>query len=306
MNLREDTYIRDVLLAMYDRGLIDEEDLLKETGRDYESVIETKKRNKKNAELFYPPEQPFQGGQVAPNGGKPSGQPQKTMKKRETSPEQNSGKPPKSKANTAIAYSRQLEEEYETELLEYYLSIKNSIANMIEDKKDQDPNVLDAFLVGALIGMFVGIGHIGDDYIERTYNYEMTNITPNFDVMKSNRVKSELKQWNNSYVNKLAYDIKEDIMANINKGLPTNVAINKAFNSNQYRVSAMSEAVILDSTRQAKINANEFIGMATAIWRAHLDDKTCSICRGLDGNTFNINEIPARPHAHCRCELDFN
>ncbi|MER2007919.1 MAG: hypothetical protein ABS939_10780, partial [Psychrobacillus sp.] len=98
MNLREDNYIRDVLLAMYDRGLIDEEDLLKETGRDYESVLQMKKRNKKNSELFLPPEQPFQGGQTGPNDGKPTGPNENKMKDRDSSPEQNSGNTPKSKA----------------------------------------------------------------------------------------------------------------------------------------------------------------------------------------------------------------
>jgi hypothetical protein len=304
MNLREDNYIRDVLLAMYDRGLIDEEDILKETGRDYESIIETKKRNEKNSKLFLPPEQPFQGGQTGPNGGKPSGQPQKPMKQRDVSPEQNSGNPPKSKANKSIAYSQQLEEEYETELVEFYNSIKADISKLAEENKDN--SLLEAILLGALIGMFKSLSHLGDRYIDDAYNSEIVMHSNNIDVSKSNKVKNDLKNWNNSYVVKLANDIRNDIINNISKDLPVNIAVNKAFNSNAYRIPAMAEAVILDSTRQAKIQGNEFLGMQTATWRAHLDDRTCSTCRGLDGKTFNINGIPPRPHAHCRCDLDFN
>jgi hypothetical protein len=306
MNLREDNYIRDVLLAMYDRGLLDEEDILKETGRDYESIVETKKRNKKNEELFYPPAQPFQGNQTGTNDGKPNGPNKNPMKQRTTSPEQNSGNPPKSKANLAIAYSKQLEEEYETELVDYYNSIKADIVKLVEDNKDKDHTLLEILLAGALLGMFKSFSHIGDKYIDDAYNSEISYYTSDIDVNKTNSIKNQLKQWNNSYVQKLANDIKNGIIKNISNELPINIAVNKAFNSNAYRVPAMSEAIILDSTRQAKIQGNEFLGNNTATWRAHLDDMTCATCRGLDGQSFNINDIPPRPHAHCRCELDFN
>lgn len=304
MNLREDNYIRDVLLAMYDRGLIDEEDILKETGRDYESIIEMKKRNKKNSDLFLPPEQPFQGGQTGPNEGKPNGPNEKSMKDRDSSPEQNSGEPPKSKASKAIAYKDTLEEEYETELVEYYNSIKADIIELAETNKDN--GALEAILLGALIGLFKSLSYIGDRYIEDAYNHEIAIHSSNIDIVKTNKIKSDLKQWNNSYVVKLATDIKDNIISNMSKELPIDVSINKAFKSNAYRLSAMSEAVILDSTRQAKIQGNEFQGRMTATWRAHLDDMTCGTCRGLDGKTFSISEIPPRPHAHCRCDLDFN
>jgi hypothetical protein len=304
MNLREDNYIRDVLLAMYDRGLIDEEDLLKETGRDYDTVIQTKKRNEKNKELFYPPEQPFQGGQTGTNEGKPHKPNENQYTKRRTTPEQNSGNPPKSKANRAIAYSQQLEEEYETELVEYYNSIKADVVQLAEE--NQDNGLLEAMLLGALIGLFKSLSHIGDRYIDEAFNSEIVMHSTNIDVTKANKVKSDLKNWNNSYVVKLASDIKSEILNNMSKDLPVDIAVNKAFQSNAYRISAMSEAVILDSTRQAKIQGNDFAGRRTATWRAHLDEKTCGTCRGLDGRTFNINEIPPRPHSYCRCDLDFN
>jgi hypothetical protein len=154
--------------------------------------------------------------------------------------------------------------------------------------------------------MFKSFSHIGDKYIDDAYNSEISYYTSDIDVNKTNSIKNQLKQWNNSYVQKLANDIKNGIIKNISNELPINIAVNKAFNSNAYRVPAMSEAIILDSTRQAKIQGNEFLGNNTATWRAHLDDMTCATCRGLDGQSFNINDIPPRPHAHCRCELDFN
>jgi SPP1 gp7 family putative phage head morphogenesis protein len=307
MNLREDTYVSTVLLPMYDRGLLDEEDVLSETGHDYESIIETKKRNKKNSSLFLPPEQPFQGGNSSPNNGKPkSGAPQKPMKQRAPVTEKNKGNPPKSQAYFAMAYYKKIQEDYETELADSYNSIKNKVAQLVEQHKHKDPSALDSFLVGALIGLFASISSTSDKYIDDIYDSEIASLTDEFDNNKANEVKHSLKEWNESYVNKLAYDIKDNIIQNIDSGLDIKVAVNKAFLSNMYRVSTMSQSVAQDTYRQAKIQGNVSMGMSNATWVAHIDDRTCSTCTGLHGQTFNINDVPPRPHPNCRCDLDFN
>ena len=307
MNLREDTYVSTVLLPMYDRGLLDEEDILSETGHDYRSIIETKKRNTKNSKLFLPPEQPFQGGNSSPNNGKPkSGAPQKPMKERTPIKEKDKGNVPKSQADYAMAYSQNIREDYENELADSYNSIRNKVSHLIDENKNKQPSVLDAFLVGALIGLFASMSSTSDKYIDDIYDNEISSLTDNIDHNKASKIKQSLKDWNDSYVHKLAYDIKDEIIANIESGLPTNVAVNKAFSSNMYRVSTMSESVAFDTYRQAKIQGNIFQGMSKATWVAHMDNRCCSTCTGLHGQTFNINDVPPRPHPNCRCDLDFN
>lgn len=307
MNLREDTYVSTVLLPMYDRGLIDEEDVLSETGHDYRSIIETKKRNEKNSKLFLPPEQPFQGGNSAPNVGKPKdGTPQKPMKDRAPVKEKDKGNVPKSQANLSTAYSNKVVEDYETELADSYNSIRSKVSHLVEQNKNKQPSVLDAFLVGALIGLFSSMSSTSYKYIDDIYDTEIASFSSNIDNNKASQIKQSLKDWNDSYVHKLAYDIKDDIIKNIEKGHEINVAVNKAFASNMYRVSTMSESVAFDTYRQAKIQGNIFKGMSKATWVAHIDDRCCSTCTGLDGHTFNVNDVPPRPHPNCRCDLDFN
>lgn len=307
MNLREDTYVSTVLLPMYDRGLLDEEDVISETGHDYLSIVETKKRNEKNSKLFLPPEQPFQGGQTGPNNGKPKdGAPQKPMKERTPVKEKDKGNTPKVKADYAMAYSTHIQEDYENELADSYNSIRHKVSHLIDNNKDKQPSVLDAFLVGALIGLFASMSSTSDKYIDDIYDNEIASLTDNIDNNKASKVKQSLKDWNDSYVHKLAYDIKDEIVANIESGLPTNVAVNKAFSGNMYRVKTMSESVAFDTFRQAKIQGNIFKGMSKATWVAHMDDRCCSTCTGLDGQSFDINDVPPRPHPNCRCDLDFN
>lgn len=44
-------------------------------------------------------------------------------------------------------------------------------------------------------------------------------------------------------------------------------------------------------------------GLKKVEWVAELDKKTCSKCRDLNGQIFNIDEVPPKQHYHCRCYL---
>lgn len=302
MNLREDTYIRDVLLAMYDRGLLDEEDILTETGRDYQAIIETKKRNKSNSELFLPPEQPFQGGQTGNNSGRPGGS-GGNYSKRKTGPIQNNGNPPKPKSSKATASYKNLEEAYEIELMQQYNFIQSEIINTLEGNKDKDNTVLEILITATILSLFKTMGQIGKKTILDAFDSELNNY---FSGSGGTELKNELAAWNDSYVSKLANDVKSDIIAKIQSGVSVEDSVRASFGSNQYRVTLISQAGILESTRQAKIYGNQLAGAQTATWVAVIDDNTCNTCRGLHGKQFNISNIPPRPHSGCRCDLHFN
>lgn len=42
-------------------------------------------------------------------------------------------------------------------------------------------------------------------------------------------------------------------------------------------------------------------GVKRVRWRTEHDDKVCEVCRGLDGEIFDIDKIPTKPHPNCRC-----
>lgn len=304
MNLRQDTYVRDVLLAMYDRGLIDEEDLLTETGRDYTTVVEMKKRNDKNKKLFYPPAQPFQGGNSGPNGGgRPSGS-GGNYPTRKTGPSQNDGKAPKPKSSKATASYNRLEEDYEGELTEIYKSIQSDIKGLVEQNKNIDEQLMEGMILATIMAMFKSLQNVGEKYIGEAMDEEFSG----YDVQVSSvdQLRNDLLQWNNSYVNKLAHDIKDKIVSSIKRGLEPDEAVNYAFSTNAYRVTLIAQMGIVESVRQARIEANRSVGNTQATWVAHLDERTCGTCAGLNGHQFPIGEVPPRPHANCRCDLDFS
>ena len=38
-------------------------------------------------------------------------------------------------------------------------------------------------------------------------------------------------------------------------------------------------------------------------WVASAGDRTCPICEDLNGKTFDIDNVPKRPHKDCRCAI---
>jgi hypothetical protein len=307
MNLREDTYIQDVLLAMYDRGLIDAEDVLTETGRDYESIVDMKKRNDKNADAFLPPEQPFQGGNTAPNAGRPSGTGGK-YSKRKTSPSQNDGKAPKAKTSKATATTAlydTVQEDYEQEIQDYYDIAQSEIKNVIAENKDKDSDTLKVIVLATLMSLFKTMSKVGDKNIDNIFNQTVTEFYSNTSNERLQQARSELRSWNSSYVMKLANDIREDINAGLLNG-NIDVALSNAFDSNRYRVKLIAESGVIESIRQASIQGNYLAGNSTAVWITAMDDRVCNTCKGLHGQQFNIDDVPPRPHSSCRCSLEFN
>jgi uncharacterized membrane protein YgcG len=304
MNLREDTYIRDVLLAMYDRGLIDEEDILTEIGRDYQSIIDQKKRNKKNSSLFFPPEQPFQGGQTAPKNGRPTGQPAKKMPNRKPTPEKNSGKAPKVRKATASIES--YEEDYANELISQYASIEADIVAMLNQNEGEDERTRKVIVTAALLSLFRSLASIGHRYIASMFDEELLRYSESTNIANAIVTKADLIEWNNSYVTKLAHDIQNGISEAVDSGTSIDDAVASAFKSNKYRIALISQSGAIESIRKASIIGNEVAGSIEATWVAHLDDNTCSTCRGLHGRSFALADIPERPHANCRCSLEFN
>lgn len=63
------------------------------------------------------------------------------------------------------------------------------------------------------------------------------------------------------------------------------------------------EEVSVDMEREVVIKQAEKAGYKKMRWDAVGDEKTCKECRKLNGQIFNIADIPPRPHYGCRCIL---
>ena len=43
------------------------------------------------------------------------------------------------------------------------------------------------------------------------------------------------------------------------------------------------------------------VGVEKVVWKAEQDHKTCGVCNELDGQMFNLNDLPPKQHYNCRC-----
>jgi len=59
----------------------------------------------------------------------------------------------------------------------------------------------------------------------------------------------------------------------------------------------------INMTDYAMVQAFEDAGVTTVQWVAQMDERVCSECSELDGQVFQIDELPRKPHINCRCNL---
>ena len=75
--------------------------------------------------------------------------------------------------------------------------------------------------------------------------------------------------------------------------------IDKALRLWTLQVSAYADRSVLDGTREGYREA----GVTKIMWIAQEDEKVCTTCEHLNGQVFDIDELPSRPHFHCRCTI---
>ena len=86
MNLVDDNSIKELILAFYDRGLLDPDTAITESARDFQGILQRKKNLKASGDdlLFVPPKLPYSDNKTDPNGGSPdNGRPKKKSVKKE-------------------------------------------------------------------------------------------------------------------------------------------------------------------------------------------------------------------------------
>ena len=65
--------------------------------------------------------------------------------------------------------------------------------------------------------------------------------------------------------------------------------------------SVMIGQMAVDVTDEATLTAYRLNNVAFVKWVSENDSRRCEHCKDMDGEIFPINEIPPKPHPHCRC-----
>lgn len=293
LSLREDSFIKNIILAMYDRGLLSGETVLTDTG--YKVDVE-KERLKGEKKIFgQPPTLPFSGTQPGPkNQGRPSSPGDNNYTEREVKSDPGGNKP-KQKAKSSIDQDILYKyiNYYETELNNLYNNTKLKIeqVNNSDDDEESKKHKISMAIVAFGISLsslgFIVMGEVYD-LVYRDVNYDINN---NIYAEKLNF----LKTWHDEYVNKFTSDITEQIKDRL---------VWEVFDSNLYRIGMFAREGVMMANMQGNVAGNKSIGKTRAIWKCAFTSTTCAICIDRNNVVYDIDEIPIdHPNGHCWLEF---
>lgn len=57
----------------------------------------------------------------------------------------------------------------------------------------------------------------------------------------------------------------------------------------------------INATDRARIGAFKAVGVKRVMWHTEKDNRVCHDCAPLDGEVFDIDAVPPKPHLNCRC-----
>lgn len=78
-----------------------------------------------------------------------------------------------------------------------------------------------------------------------------------------------------------------------------NAEIDKALRYWTRQVSQYAD----NSVFYARLEAFRAAGITQVVWVTQQDERVCEECEGLNGQIFDINNVPNPAHINCRCEL---
>ena len=69
-------------------------------------------------------------------------------------------------------------------------------------------------------------------------------------------------------------------------------------------VAGMNAQFLDDVTHETVIQAFRDNGTTMVRWVTSPDDRRCKQCASMHGNIYDIDDIPTKPHIHCRCWVE--
>jgi len=73
------------------------------------------------------------------------------------------------------------------------------------------------------------------------------------------------------------------------------------FKTAQQRATLIARTETLRAHNEGRKVFYRQVGVTKVQWITAHDERTCPICRPLDGKVFGIDEVPVIPHPACRC-----
>ncbi|MFO7295775.1 MAG: phage minor head protein [Clostridia bacterium] len=301
--LRVENFVRQVLIPLYERGLISRETILDQVGFDIRTEIQRKEKEQEFEDLFVPPTLPY-----SRNPGRPPGSKDKEPRNAPDTVETPDGGPSGAPADPKQAAKAQLTEEeieqivrsYEQKLSFVYDDLLTETLNIVNAeldtpvKQEQIALAYEAFLMTAFDETWPLMMYV--------YNKAYTDYAQVSDEYFNNGL-DKLQRWHRSHLQGFVSDLQNQVSEFVH-GRSEKATIDEIFDSERYRVKFFAENSIIEARRHGELAGLQAAKVSQVRWRAVLDERTCAYCLNLHGKIFSVNAVPHRPHANCRCGLE--
>jgi len=305
LNLRSDQTFKNVLLALYDRGLLSQESILDQANFSYDIELERKKEEQPNAQYFMPAKLPYYGGssnqQVGPpNQGRPSGTTDNDYSERPVIPntprmgqgskedEEYSGDP----------YLDQAIWQYQQDNMDRWEQMQRDLSALDNDtttdshkKKHELEILLAAF---AIQWKRMSDLYLSEIFLHYYRNYQAD--TTHFAETK----RHELTEWQDRYADRFVHELADVLEQAESHGEPLALAWDRF----TPRARLYAEAGGANARLRGTMAGLVARGHTQVRWRAVLDDRTCAECRARDGQIYERDYLPDIVHPHCRCTVE--
>ena len=63
------------------------------------------------------------------------------------------------------------------------------------------------------------------------------------------------------------------------------------------------QQAVIDLEDEVAKTVYKALGVKEVLWISEQDDRTCGVCQEMDGTVYELDDVPPKPHYHCRCYL---
>lgn len=308
VSLSEEKLIKNILMGLYDRGIISVETLSRETGHDIDVEESRQKREMKlKKKGLFVPQSPWQQSKdpKKPSGNDGPGRPDESPEDGDRDNRDDTPAPHGASLKTMASLTDK-REEFTKDFKSLYVNLKDRLLSRLSLSNDRE--IRDDIIDAALIAFSLDLTKLSNKFIESSFDVTYKEITGDSYQSNSNAqvAMQECQLWNLTYTDKLSNDLSRGVKKGLSFDESVDSVVESVFESNAYRTDLFGEEVIKKAGFFGEVAGMKTSGYNRGYWNATFE-RTCEECTSRHGQVYSMEELleifPA--HNHCRCFIDW-
>lgn len=316
INLEEERTFKQIMMSLYDRGIISAQTVLDNSGFEFITEVERLRLEQdiREKEGILVPSSPYQqskNGTAIPadnSPGRPEGTTEDEPRDRRTSMPRPSGSGATlSLATASSEYVQSTQDTFFNELTYLYEKLRRDV---LASLKGKDENEALEMVLALLEAFREELEQLGDRYISDVYDFQYGTIFgATFDkTQEYERWLAKAQNWHGRYADKFYYDLRYQIERIFARDavLDNEVFLDALFDKEQPRLAMFARECVRKAAIGGDVGAHVELGYRYGRWVTSFRN-SCHVCIDRHNRVFEIDDIfslyPA--HNNCECVIEF-